>query len=70
MWNVLVSAAVGDQAIAGFFQVVSFNQDFDGPEEVVEEDCIRACEVRKTFEVALGDKQDVQRISGFGMLEG
>jgi hypothetical protein len=69
LWNVLVSAAIGDQAIAGFLQIESLNEHFDGLEKIVEKVCIRGCEVSKILAIAFGDQQDVQRIAGPGMLE-
>lgn len=69
MRNVLVSAAIGDQSIAGFFQIESLKEHFDGLEKIAEEVCIRGCEVSKTLEIAFGDQQDVQRTVGSAMLE-
>lgn len=67
--DVLVTAAVGDQAITGGFEVEALDEQLHSLEEVDQEVGIGRCKISQALMGALGDQQNVKRISWLRVVE-
>ena len=68
--DVLVRAAVGDQAVAFLFEAKLLDQAPNGTIEVDHEFCVGLIEIGEAANGALGQQQDVQGVAGAWMVKG